>query len=84
MFLTFLPRDAIDDGLYNPRGQVLANLSIAFACLSFVFVSARLLTRYFIQKSLGLDDFLIVPALVSKQRHCRCMTPLISNRSWLS
>ncbi|PMD60015.1 uncharacterized protein K444DRAFT_589731 [Hyaloscypha bicolor E] len=64
MPLTFLPRDVIDDGLYNPRGQMLANLSIAFACLSFLFVTARLMTRYFIQKSLGLDDFLIVPALV--------------------
>jgi hypothetical protein len=81
---TFLPRDVIDDGLYNPRGQMLANLSIAFACLSFLFVAVRLMTRYFIQKSLGLDDFLIVPALVSEQRHRRCMTPLISNRSWLS
>jgi hypothetical protein len=84
MSLTFLPRDIIDDGLYNPRGQMLANLSIAFACLSFLFVTVRLMTRYFIQKSLGLDDFLIVPALVSEQRNRRCITPLISKRSWLS
>jgi hypothetical protein len=58
-------RDAIDEGLPNPRGQHLANLAIAFACLSFVFVCARLATRYFMQK-FGPDDYLILPALVSR------------------
>lgn len=66
MAFTFLPRDAVDDGIPNPRGKRLANLSIAFACLSFVFVSARLLTRYFVQKAVGPDDYLIIPALVGK------------------
>ncbi|KAM3074351.1 hypothetical protein ACMFMG_002840 [Clarireedia jacksonii] len=56
-------RDAIDEGLPNPRGQHLANLAIAFACLSFIFVCARLATRYFMQK-FGSDDYLIIPALV--------------------
>lgn len=58
-----IARDAIDDGVSNPRGKNLANLAIAFACLSFTFVSARLGTRAFMQK-LEVDDWLIVPALV--------------------
>ncbi|TGO08978.1 hypothetical protein BTUL_0184g00250 [Botrytis tulipae] len=58
-----IARDAIDDGLPNPRGKNLANLAIAFACLSFFFVSARLGTRVFMQK-LEIDDWFIVPALL--------------------
>jgi hypothetical protein len=64
MFSTILTRDAIDDGDPNPRGKNLANLSIVFACLSFVFVSARLSTRYFIHNALGPDDYLIIAAVV--------------------
>lgn len=59
-----LPRDAISEGLPNPRGKTLANLSIAFACLSFFFVSSRLLVRYFINKLTGPDDYLILVSLV--------------------
>lgn len=58
-----IARDAIDDGIPNPRGRNLANLAIAFACLSFFFVGARLGTRVFLQK-LEIDDWFIVPALV--------------------
>ncbi|TEY37398.1 hypothetical protein BOTCAL_0521g00030 [Botryotinia calthae] len=58
-----IARDAIDDGIPNPRGKNLANLAIAFACLSFFFVSARLGTRVFLQK-LEIDDWFIVPALL--------------------
>ena len=65
MSATLQNRDAISEGLSNPRGQVLANLSIAFACLSFCFVSTRLLTRYFITKVTGPDDYLIIVSLVS-------------------
>ena len=57
-------RDAIDEGLPNPRGKKLANLSITFACLSFCFVSSRLLVRYFITKLVGPDDYLIIVSLV--------------------
>ncbi|KAF7919079.1 uncharacterized protein EAE98_009399 [Botrytis deweyae] len=60
---TLLARDAIDDGFPNPRGKKLANLAIAFACLSLFFVSARLGTRVFMQK-LEIDDWFIVPALL--------------------
>ncbi|TGO27199.1 hypothetical protein BPAE_0046g00620 [Botrytis paeoniae] len=58
-----ITRDAIDDGIPNPRGKNLANLAIAFACLSFFFVSARLGTRVFLQK-LEIDDWFILPALL--------------------
>jgi hypothetical protein len=62
--LTLFSRDAIDEGVPNPRGRSLANLSIAFACLSFATVTARLSTRYFMNMFMGLDDYLIIPALV--------------------
>lgn len=64
MASVLLGRDAISDGLPNPRGKTLANLSIAFACLSFLFVSSRLLTRYFITKVVGADDYLIIISLM--------------------
>ncbi|KAK6595918.1 integral membrane protein [Botrytis cinerea] len=62
-----IARDAIDDGIPNPRGRNLANLAIAFACLSFFFVGARLGTRVFLQK-LEIDDWFIVPALLATTR----------------
>jgi hypothetical protein len=65
MFLSLLPRDAIDDGTPNPRGEKLANLSIAFACLSFTFVTSRLSSRFYIRRRLGIDDYLIFIAMVS-------------------
>lgn len=57
-------RDAIDDHLPNPRGETLSRLSIVFVCLSGFFVTARLLTRYLRGRLLGVDDALIVGALV--------------------
>lgn len=57
-------RDAIDDHLANPRGESLSRLSIVFVCLSGLFVSLRLLTRYLRGRLLGIDDALIVGALV--------------------
>jgi hypothetical protein len=57
-------RDAIDDGVPNPRGEINAILSIAFACLSFVLVSLRLLVRCLVNKLAGPDDYLIVGSLV--------------------
>ena len=60
-------RDAIDDGLPNPRGESLANISIVFGSLSTFFVSARILTRIFVHKNVGTDDYLIVVATVSSR-----------------
>ena len=58
-------RDGVDSHISNPRGMRLANLSIVFACLSFIFVSCRLWTRYFVNKFVGIDDYLIIPATVN-------------------
>jgi hypothetical protein len=57
-------RDAIDDGVPNPRGQINADLSIAFACVSFVLVMLRLLVRCLVNKLAGPDDYLIVGSMV--------------------
>ena len=57
-------RDAITEGLPNPEGDRLANLSIVFCCLSAFFVTSRMLTRVFINKLVGADDYLIVVAMV--------------------
>lgn len=65
LFLRSKP-DAIDDGVPNPRGEINAILSIAFACLSFILVSLRLLVRCLINKLAGPDDYLIVGSLVMK------------------
>lgn len=59
-----MKRDAIDDGVSNPRGQINAILSIAFACLSFVLVLLRLLVRCLVNKLAGPDDYLIVGSMV--------------------
>jgi hypothetical protein len=56
-------RDAIDDGLPNPRGESLSKLSIAFTCLSALFVVLRFTTRL-LNSNLGVDDGLITAALV--------------------
>ena len=63
--IALFTRDAIDDGLPNPRGEQLANISIVFCCLSTFFVSARILTRVYIHKNVGIDDYLIIVATVS-------------------
>ncbi|POS81602.1 hypothetical protein DHEL01_v200040 [Diaporthe helianthi] len=59
-----MKRDAIDDGVPNPRGGINAKLSIAFACLSFVLVALRLLVRCLVNKLAGQDDYLIVGSLI--------------------
>lgn len=56
-------RDAIDEGLPNPRGESLSKLSIAFTCLSTLFVALRFTTRL-LSTTLGVDDGLITAALV--------------------
>ena len=68
-------RDAIDDGLPNPRGEHLANISIVFGCLSTFFVSARVLTRVYIHKNVGVDDYLIIVATVSSNTPLNCQLP---------
>lgn len=66
MLADLFVRDAVDAHVDNPRGQHLATLSIVFATLSFVSVASRLWTRYYINKCIGTDDYLIVPATVNE------------------
>ncbi|EFX01699.1 integral membrane protein [Grosmannia clavigera kw1407] len=60
--LRLAARDAIDDGVSNPRGESLARLAVIFICISGIIVVARLWTRYS-SKSLGPDDALIAGSL---------------------
>lgn len=74
-----LKRDAIDDRVPNPRGEINAILSIAFACLSFILVSLRLLVRCLVNKLAGPDDYLIVGSLVKQtfsEVHCK-ISPVV-------
>lgn len=48
----------------NPRGQQALNVSIAFTVLALVSVTLRLYTRWFIVRSPGIEDHLIVAASV--------------------
>jgi hypothetical protein len=55
--------DAIDQGLPNPKGQQLSQLSIIFAAISALFVASRCLTRILMHQ-FGWDDGFIIGALV--------------------
>lgn len=46
-------------------GDQLIGVSIMIAILQTIVVGARFYTRYMQKLSIGLDDYLIVPALVS-------------------
>ena len=77
-FTQLFVRDGVDAHIANPRGQHLANLSIVFACLSFIFVACRLWNRYFVDKSVGTDDYLIVPATVNKESYSSIAAPQLT------
>lgn len=49
----------------NPRGQQAVDISIAFTVIALVSVALRLYTRWFIVRSPGIEDHLIVAASVS-------------------
>lgn len=66
-------RDAIDQGLPNPRGESLSKLSIVFTCLSALFVGLRFTTRL-LNSNLGVDDGLITAALVRTQIRNQCQS----------
>ena len=53
--------------LVNPenRGPALYNLSIALAVVGFIIICARLYSRTFITRALGIDDVLITYAFAS-------------------
>ncbi|RDL41430.1 uncharacterized protein BP5553_01409 [Venustampulla echinocandica] len=65
MDLTLALRDAQYPPLpANRRGQKFSNLSIAFICLAFAFVVARLVTRHFMKRKPGWDDWMIILSMV--------------------
>lgn len=58
-------RDAIDNGAPNPRGHLLATISITFGVVSTVLIVARWVTRVTVNRSIGSDDYVITLAGVS-------------------
>lgn len=58
-------RDAIDNGAPNPRGHLLATISIVFGVVSAVLIIARWITRITVNRSIGSDDYVITLAGVS-------------------
>lgn len=49
----------------NPRGQQAFDVSIAFTVIAFICVALRLYTRWFIVRSPGIEDHLVIIATVS-------------------
>lgn len=52
----------------NPRGQHAFDASVAFTVIAFVSVLLRLYTRWFIIRTPGIEDHLIIVATVSGVR----------------
>ncbi|KAF1363238.1 hypothetical protein EJ07DRAFT_104201 [Lizonia empirigonia] len=46
----------------NPRGQRVVDVSVAFTVIAFVSVALRLYTRWFIVRSPGIEDHIIIIA----------------------
>jgi len=59
-------RDAVDDGVPNPEGRILAIVSIVFGALAIAFVISRWIIRIKIHRLIGADDWVILAALVSQ------------------
>ncbi|KIW67671.1 hypothetical protein PV04_06903 [Phialophora macrospora] len=57
-------RDAIDNGVPNPRGDTVVNVNIALVVVATVMVVARFWTRIVINHMLGLDDWFVLTALL--------------------
>ena len=63
-----LERDAIDDGVANPRGDNVVTVNIALVVIASILVIARFWTRIVVNNMLGLDDWCVLVALVSKNQ----------------
>ena len=59
-------RDAVDGGVPNPRGDTVVNVNIALVAVATFLVIARFWTRVAINNMLGIDDWCVLVALVSK------------------
>ncbi|KIW29238.1 uncharacterized protein PV07_05063 [Cladophialophora immunda] len=58
-----LKRDAVDNGVPNPRGDTVVIVNIALVVVAAVLVIARFWTRIAINHMLGLDDWCVLMAL---------------------
>jgi hypothetical protein len=52
----------------NPRGQQAFDASVAFTVIATICVALRLYTRWFIVRSPGIEDHLIIVATVRDHR----------------
>jgi hypothetical protein len=75
MAATLFKRDAIDDGVPNPRGDTVVNVNVALAVVATVMVVARFWTRIVINNMLGVDDWFVLTALVSDPRSMAGLNP---------
>jgi hypothetical protein len=48
-----------------PRGRHALSVNIVFTCLATCITAARIYTRLFIVKQMGVDDWTIIVSLVS-------------------
>ena len=62
-------RDAIDEGVANPRGNTVVIVNIAMVTVAGALVVARFWTRVVVNNLVGSDDWSILGALVSEQHH---------------
>lgn len=64
---------------HNPRGQQAVDISIPFTVVAIISVTLRLYTRWFIVRSPGVEDHLIIVASVRslKLGNCREHTLMI-------
>ena len=65
MHAAILRRDAVDDGVSNPRGDNVVTVNLALVVTATILVIARFWTRVVINNMLGLDDWCVLMALVS-------------------
>ncbi|KAJ9603801.1 hypothetical protein H2200_011987 [Cladophialophora chaetospira] len=63
MAAAFPRRDAIDDGVPNPRGDKVVHVNIALVVVATSLVVARFWTRIAINNMLGRDDWCVLMAL---------------------
>ncbi|EXJ69959.1 uncharacterized protein A1O5_07032 [Cladophialophora psammophila CBS 110553] len=57
-------RDAVDDGVPNPRGDTVVTVNIALVVVAALLVIARFWTRIAINHMLGSDDWCVFVALL--------------------
>lgn len=69
-------RDAIDDGVSNPRGDTVVTVNIVLVVIAATLVIARFWTRVVINNMLGVDDWCVLAALVGSPCEAVALPPL--------